>query len=70
MDEADDDDGDGVIDVEKAKAARNSKKNLRKARIELLFNEYEEEIQVAILWLKESRMNYERSIWLFESLNE
>ena len=49
MDEADDDDGDGVIDVEKAKAARNSKKNLRKARIELLFNEYEEEIQVAIL---------------------
>jgi len=32
-------------DVEAGKQARNSKKNLRKARIELLFNEYEEEIE-------------------------
>ena len=45
-DEVDDeDDEDGAIDAEKVKAARNSKKNLRKARIELLFNEYEEEIE-------------------------
>ena len=44
-DEVDDEDEDGAIDAEKVKAARNSKKNLRKARIELLFNEYEEEIE-------------------------
>ena len=43
------DDGDGIVDIEKVKAARNSKKNLRKARIELLFSEYEEEIQVFAL---------------------
>ena len=47
--------GGGVVDAEKAKAARNSKKNLRKARIELLFNEYEEEIEDQREELKEAK---------------
>ena len=45
----------GAVDAEKAKAARNSKKNLRKARIELLFNEYEEEIEDLREELKEAK---------------
>jgi len=49
------DDGDGIVDIEKVKAARNSKKNLRKARIELLFSEYEEEIQDLREELKEAK---------------